>query len=105
MTSIQLDQPYSKHLELTDVQLDDFITQAIEIIQSKHNLEDIIICMHPKVLDCLISSEFRFKIDCTKLDSRYQYGWCHRFPISITEECIIRVMIEKDKLNNQNMKS
>lgn len=101
MTSIQLNQPYNEHLELTDEELHYFITQSIDLMHSKyHSIKDIVICMHPEVLNCLMSSKFRYKIDCIKSDSDYTYRWCGEFPISITANCIIRVMLDPCDLTN-----
>lgn len=95
MTSIQPNQPYNEHLEFTDEELHYFITQSMDLIQARYdNIKDIVICIHPKVFNCLISSKFGFKISCMKSNSDYRYKWCDTFPILITHDCIIRVMID-----------
>lgn len=102
MTSIQLNQPHNEHLELTDEELHYFITESINLIHSKyHNIEDIVICMHTKVLNCLMTSKFGFKISCmnSNFESEYRYKWCDNFPILITTDCIIRVMLDPSDLS------
>lgn len=95
MISIQITQNYNEHLEFTDEELHYFIIHFIDLIKARYdNIKDVVICMHPIVFKCLISSKYGFKISCMKSNTGYGYKWCDTFPILITHDCIIRVMID-----------
>lgn len=89
------DNAVIKDLELEAYELDFYIFVTIQNLKKLHkgmNPKDIVICIHPQVLDFLIYSDFNhIKLENTNNGVKYTiYG--HK--TLVTTDCFLRIMVD-----------